>query len=111
MVDRVHLDYETFSEVSLPNVGVGRYSRHPSTECLMGAWSLNDVKQPQWSPAEGMAMPADLKEALEDPRVIKWAWNAPFEINITRARSVLGYAPKYDFFRMADDAVHAASLS
>jgi UDP-glucose 4-epimerase len=35
----------------------------------------------------------------------------PFEINITRARSVLGYAPTYDFFRMADDAVHAASLS
>jgi nucleoside-diphosphate-sugar epimerase len=29
----------------------------------------------------------------------------PFEINITRARSVLGYAPENDFFRMADRAV------
>lgn len=84
MQDRVHIDYETFSTVSLPSVGVGRYSRHPTTEVLMGAWSINDSKQPQWSPAEGMSVPSSLKEALEDPGVIKWAWNAPFEINITR---------------------------
>ena len=82
--DRVHIDWETFGTVSLPNVGVGRYSRHPDTEVLMGAWSLNDVKQKQWIPAEGEPLPRDLKEALEDPHVIKWAWNAPFEINVTR---------------------------
>lgn len=84
MADRVHIDYETFSELDLPSVGVGRYSRHASTEALMAAWSLNDVKQKQWVPAEGEPLPPDLKEALEDPHVIKWAWNAPFEINITR---------------------------
>lgn len=32
----------------------------------------------------------------------------PFEINITRARAVLGYAPENDFFRMADRALEAA---
>lgn len=32
-----------------------------------------------------------------------------FEINITRARSVLGYAPENDFFRMADRAIEARS--
>ena len=32
----------------------------------------------------------------------------PFEINITRARTVLGYAPENDFFRMADRALEAA---
>ncbi len=31
----------------------------------------------------------------------------PFEINITRARTVLGYAPENDFFRMADRAIEA----
>ena len=31
----------------------------------------------------------------------------PFEINITRARTVLGYAPENDFFRMADRAIKA----
>ena len=29
----------------------------------------------------------------------------PFEINLTRARTVLGYAPENDFFRMADRAI------
>ena len=31
----------------------------------------------------------------------------PFEINITRARTVLGYAPENDIFRMADRAIAA----
>lgn len=31
----------------------------------------------------------------------------PFEINITRARTVLGYAPENDFFRMAERAIAA----
>lgn len=35
----------------------------------------------------------------------------PFEINITRARTVLGYAPENDFFRMADRAIEAHSDS
>lgn len=33
-----------------------------------------------------------------------------FEINITRARTVLGYAPENDFFRMADRAIEARLL-
>jgi nucleoside-diphosphate-sugar epimerase len=33
----------------------------------------------------------------------------PFEINITRARTVLGYAPENDIFRMVDLAIAAAS--
>jgi hypothetical protein len=31
-----------------------------------------------------------------------------FEINITRARTVLGYAPENDIFRMVDRALAAA---
>lgn len=34
----------------------------------------------------------------------------PFEINITRARTVLGYAPENDFFRMADRAIEERKL-
>lgn len=82
--DRVHIDFETYSDLNLAAVGVGRYVRHPSTEALMAAWSLNDVPQQQWIPAEGEDIPKPLKEALLDPSVEKWAWNAPFEINVTR---------------------------
>lgn len=35
----------------------------------------------------------------------------PFEINITRARTVLGYAPENDFFRMAELAIEARHQS
>ncbi|MBN8420739.1 MAG: NAD(P)-dependent oxidoreductase [Verrucomicrobia bacterium] len=35
----------------------------------------------------------------------------PFEINITHARTVLGYAPENDFFRMADRAISARNSS
>ena len=31
-----------------------------------------------------------------------------FGINITRARTMLGYAPENDFFRMADRAIEEA---
>lgn len=86
--DRVHIDYETYSDLNLPNVGVSRYTRDSSTEALMAAWSLNDTKQKQWIPAEDEPIPRDLKEALLDPHVEKWAWNAPFEICVTR--NVLG---------------------
>ncbi len=34
----------------------------------------------------------------------------PFEINITRARTILGYAPTHDFFRMAELAIEARQL-
>lgn len=81
--DRLHLDYETYSELDLSDVGSSRYARHESTEILMGAWSLNDKPQDQWVPAEGEPIPRLLKEALVDPDVQKWAWNAPFEMNIT----------------------------
>lgn len=97
MADRVHIDYETYGEVSLPNVGVGRYSRHEATEVLMAAWSLNDVKQKQWIPAEGEPIPPDLREALRDPHVVKWAWNAPFEINATR--NILGIQTPLESWR------------
>ena len=84
----MHIDYESYSDLDLPNVGVGRYSRHASTEVLMAAWSLNDVPQKQWIPAEGEDLPAALEDALLDERILKWAWNAPFERSITR--NVLG---------------------
>ncbi len=47
-----------------------------------------------------------LSEKLAIPTVeIRCPDYHPFEINITRARSVLGYAPENDIFRMADRAV------
>ncbi|ARB05699.1 DNA polymerase I [Synechococcus virus S-ESS1] len=82
-LDELNIDYETFSETDLPKVGSDVYSRDPSTEVLMAAYSLNGSKEEQWIPAEGQPMPKYLAEAIVDPEVRKWAWNAPFEMNIT----------------------------
>lgn len=83
-MDELNLDYETYSEADLKEVGAANYSRHPSTEVLMAAYSINGGEEQQWIPAEGQPMPPELDEAMEDPSVVKWAWNAPFEMQITR---------------------------
>ena len=80
---RLSIDYETYSDVSLPDVGGSVYSKHPSTEVLMCAYAINRGPVQQWVPAEGQKMPAELAEALIDPEVEKWAWNSPFEMGIT----------------------------
>lgn len=82
MKDRVALDFETYGSADLTKVGASRYSRHPDTEVLMGSYNINDSEPIQWDQAQGMEMPRELKEALVDPEVEKWAWNAHFEMNI-----------------------------
>jgi DNA polymerase len=83
--DILSIDYETYSDADLSEVGVSRYCRHPSTEILMAAYSLNGSAERQWIPAEGQEMPRELEQALFDPEVEKWAWNAPFEMAVTSA--------------------------
>lgn len=82
MPDRLFQDFETFSKVSLPDVGADVYSKHPSTKPLMLSYAFNSGKVEQWVPAEREPMPRILKEALLDPDVIKTAWNMSFEWHI-----------------------------
>jgi DNA polymerase len=82
--DSLGLDFETYGTVDLMKVGSSRYSRHPDTEVLMGSFNLNMGEPIQWDAAQGEPMPRLLEEALVDPEVEKWAWNAPFEMQITQ---------------------------
>jgi len=79
----MNIDFETFSDTDLTKVGSDVYSRHESTEVLMAAFMIDGGPMQQWIPAEGQEMPKILKEAFVDPEVTTWAWNAPFEMNIT----------------------------
>lgn len=80
----LHLDYETASKVDLRKVGTDAYSRHPSTRVLTASWSFDDGKTIKtWRTHEG-PMPDELRVALTDPEVRKVAFNAAFEIAITR---------------------------
>lgn len=106
-MDYLFNDFETFSTADLTKVGSSRYSRHPSTEALMLGYALNDGPIRQWVPAEGEAMPAELREMLFDPSIRKSAWNAAFEKYIWR--NVLGVDTPDD--QWSDSMAVAFSLS
>lgn len=75
----VSLDFESFSETDLPVYGLDRYSADPSTKILMASYSINDSPAKLWTLEDGSKFPAELRDALEDPEVIKTAFNAGFE--------------------------------
>jgi DNA polymerase len=78
------IDYETYSECDLRKAGASRYARDPSTEVLMLAYATRSSEVKQWVPAHGEPMPDDLRRAFADPSVTISAWNAPFEMAITK---------------------------
>jgi DNA polymerase bacteriophage-type len=104
---RFHHDFETYCEVSVTDVGSDVYSRHPTCEPILCAYACNDEDILQWSPLEGEAMPADLREHMEDPKAIKFAWNKPFEWAIWA--NCLGIKTPHEKWR--DPMVMAFSLS
>lgn len=78
---RVSLDFETFNEaplVGVNSVGGWQYSTHPSARSLMVANRFDEEEYEQTDLTEER-FPARLEDALLDPRVEKWAFNAAFE--------------------------------
>lgn len=87
------LDWETRSEAPLTgaaSVGLWNYAKHPSTRALMLAWAWDDDPDTldQVDLTAGGRVPPEVRDALCDPRVEKWAYNGQFERTI--AREVLG---------------------
>lgn len=79
----LRLDYETKSEVDIKKVGLDVYSAHPTTRILMAAYQFDNGSVSHWDHNDGR-MPAELREALEDPSVQKRAFNAQFERVMTK---------------------------
>lgn len=80
---RLHLDYETYSEVDIKSAGAHKYAMHPSTEVLMLGWAFDDDPVQLWVPSEA-PMPFELAAGLRDSTVVKIAFNAAFERLITK---------------------------
>lgn len=95
MPRHLHLDFETFSEVNLKDVGAYRYAFDPSTEILCAAMSLDDDEPEVWCHWEqfpiykGFDIDGSRYEkywdALEDPNVLIYAHTAQFEMAICQA--------------------------
>ena len=87
MLNVVHLDFETRSEVDLrgdESVGLWNYANHSSTRALMLAWAIGESSVSLWDIAQGKPIPHELEQSLNNPEVMCAAWNSPFERHIFR---------------------------
>lgn len=79
------IDVETYCELDIKNVGAYRYCEHPSFEIILFAYAFDDeeVKIIDFMNVTEYAgwLPAELQNALENPDVLKTAFNANFERN------------------------------
>ena len=73
------IDIETYSSENLVKCGVYRYAESPDFEVLLFGYSADGGPVEVVDLAAGEMLPADVRSALTDPAVTKWAFNAQFE--------------------------------
>ena len=73
------LDLETYSSAPLPRCGVYRYCDAPDFEILLFSYAFDDEPVQTIDLASGETLPPEVISALEDPGIIKVAYNAQFE--------------------------------
>ena len=72
------IDIETYSSENLAKCGVYRYAEAPDFEVLLSGYSADGGPVEVVDLAAGEMLPADIRSALTDPAVTKWAFNAQF---------------------------------
>ena len=106
IVRNLSIDIETYSDVDLPKCGVYKYVEG-DFHILLFAYAFDDEDVKIVDLACGEELPQEVLDAVDDPNVIKWAWNAQFER--TCIGHYLGRVLSPDSWRCS--MVHAASLS
>ena len=73
------LDLETYSSENLAKCGVYRYAEALDFEVLLFGYSADGAPVKVVDLTAGETLPTDIRSALTDPTVTKWAFNAQFE--------------------------------
>ncbi|WP_304683890.1 DNA polymerase [Ileibacterium valens] len=73
------LDIETYSSVDLKKSGVYVYAESPDFEILLLSYSIDDGPVETVDLANGEMIPNEIIAAIQNPKVIKHAFNANFE--------------------------------
>ena len=73
------IDIETFSPEPLTKCGVYRYVSSPDFEILLFSYAMDDGSVHTIDLAQGEKLPPEVLSALEDPGILKTAYNAQFE--------------------------------
>ena len=106
VVRNLSIDIETYSDVDLSKCGVYKYVEG-DFHILLFAYAFDDEDVKIVDLACGEELPQEVLDAIDDPNVIKWAWNAQFER--TCIGHYLGRVLSPDSWRCS--MVQAASLS
>ncbi len=88
MKKKIHIDIETYSDVDIKNCGSYKYCESENFEILIIAYAFNDEEIKVADLARGDEFPSDLKEALLDPNIKKFAHNANFERTAFKAYGI-----------------------
>ena len=102
----ISIDLETYSDVDLGRCGVYRYVEG-DFHILLFAYAFDDEDVRIVDLANGETLPPEVLDAINDPSIIKSAWNAAFER--TCIGHMLGRTLSPDDWRCS--MVWAASLS
>ena len=77
VVRNLSIDIETYSDVDLSKCGVYKYVEG-DFHILLFAYAFDDEDVKIVDLACGEELPQEVLDAIDDPNVIKWAWNAQF---------------------------------
>lgn len=75
----ISIDIETYSSVDLAKSGVYRYAESPDFEIILFGYSVDGGEVQVVELTSGEKLPDEIRSALIDPTVMKWAFNAQFE--------------------------------
>ncbi len=73
------IDIETYSPIDLLKSGVYPYAEGRDFEILLFAYAFDDEPVQMVDLAQGELIPTEVRDALENPQILKTAWNAQFE--------------------------------
>jgi len=73
------IDIETFSSIDIKKSGLHKYVQSPDFQILLFAYSFDGQQVQIVDMAQGELLPQEIISALQDPNVIKHAYNASFE--------------------------------
>lgn len=78
-MNTLSIDIETYSPANLQKCGVYRYTQEPGFEVLLFGYSVDGGPVRVIDFTAGEELPPEIRSALTDPTVTKWAFNAQFE--------------------------------
>lgn len=75
----ISIDIESYSDIDINKAGVYRYVDSPEFKILLFAYAVDGGEVQLVDLTRGERIPKEILDALSDPSITKWAYNANFE--------------------------------